>query len=154
VTLGPLEYLVVGFAGTNFDGSIADEIGRAVESGTIRLVDVVVIAKDEAGNAAVLEVDLKDDPRFRGFSNLLEGRVGLFTEEDVLDIAEMIPNNMAAAALLFEHRWAVRIKEAMISKNGFLISRSVIAPEIVEEVAAELEAAQADEAAAALGTGA
>jgi len=154
VTLGPLEYIVVGFVGNNFDGSIAAEIGRAVESGTIRLVDVVVIMKDEAGDAAVLEIDLKDDPRFRGFSNLLEGTTGLFTEEDVLAIAETIPNNMSAAALLFEHKWAVHIKEAMVRANGFLISRTVIAPEIVEEIAAELEAAQADEAAAALGTGA
>ncbi len=154
MTLGPLEYLVVGFAGPNFDGSIADEIGRAVESGTIRLVDVVVIAKDAAGDAAVLEVDLKNDPRFRGFSNLLEGTVGLFTEEDVLDIAASLPPDTAAAALLFEHRWAVRIKEAMIRANGFLVSRSVIAPEIVEEISAELDIAQADIAAQALGTGA
>jgi hypothetical protein len=154
VTLGPLEYIVVGFVGNNFDGSIAAEIARAVESGTIRLVDVVVIAKDVDGNATVLEVNLQDDPRFRSFSNLLEGTTGLFTEEDVLAIAETIPSNMAAAALLFEHKWAVHIKEAMERANGFLISRTVIAPEIVEEIAAELEAAQADEAAAALGTGA
>jgi hypothetical protein len=154
VTLGPLEYIVVGFTGTNFDGSIADEIGRAVESGTIRLVDLVFIGKDAEGNATILEVDLKDDPRFRGFSNLLEGTAGLFTAEDVVAIAETIPSDMAALALLFEHKWAVHIKEAMQRANGFLISRSVIAPEIVEEIAAELEAAQADEAAKALGTGA
>jgi hypothetical protein len=154
VTLGPLEYLVVGFTGPKFDGSIADEISRVVESGTIRLVDLVVIAKDAEGDAVVLEVDLKDDPRFASFSNLLEGRVGLFTEEDVTTIAESIPENTAAAALLFEHRWAVRIKEAMMQSGGFLVSRSVIAPEIVEEISAELDIAQADIAAQALGTGA
>ncbi len=154
MTLGPLEYIVVGFAGNNFDGSIADEIGRAVESGTIRLVDLVFIGKDEAGNATILEVDLKADPRFRGFASLLEGTAGLFTEEDVVAIAETIPSNMAALALLFEHKWAVHIKAAMQRANGFLISRTVIAPEIIEEIDAELEAAQADVAAKALGTGA
>jgi hypothetical protein len=151
VTLGPLEYTVVGFVGADFDGSIADEISRVVDSGTIRLVDAVMVAKDADGNAAVIEIDLKDDPRFAGFRSLLDGTVGLFTQEDVLSIAESIPADMAALAILFEHRWAVRIKEAMAAKNGFLISRTVIAPEIVEEISAELEAV---EAAAALEAGA
>ena len=140
MTLGPLEYTVVGFAGAEFDGTIADEISRVVDSGAIRIVDAVMIAKDADGNAAVIELDFKDDPRFASFSSLLAGTVGLFTEDDVLALAESIPADMAALAILFEHRWAVRIKEAMEAKNGFLISRSVIAPEIVEEIAAELEA--------------
>jgi hypothetical protein len=152
VTLGPLEYLVVGFTGPKFDGSIADEIGRVVESGIIRLVDVAFIAKDADGDVAVLEVDAKDDPAFAGFSNLIEGTVGLFTEEDIAAIAESIPEGTAAAALLFEHRWAIRIKEAMARSGGFLVSRSVIPPEVVEEVAAELEIAQAEIAAEALGS--
>ena len=49
MTLGPLEYTVIGFAGNNFDGSIADEIGRVVENGTIRIVDAVAIIKDAEG---------------------------------------------------------------------------------------------------------
>ena len=152
MTLGPLEYLVVGLTSPKFDGTIADEIARVVESGTIRLVDVVLIAKSPDGDAAIVQVDAKDDPAFASFSNLLEGTVGLFTEEDVVAIAETIPAGTAAAAFLFEHRWAVRIKEAMGRSGGALISRSVIAPEIVEEIAAELEAVQAEIAAEALGT--
>ena len=50
MTLGPLEYTVIGFEGNHFDGSIADEIRRVVESGTIALVDVVFITKDTDGN--------------------------------------------------------------------------------------------------------
>ena len=46
MTLGPLEYLVVGFQGNNFDGSIATEIEKVVSKGIISLVDVVFIARD------------------------------------------------------------------------------------------------------------
>ena len=49
MTLGPLEYTVIGFEGNRFDGSIADEVRRVVESGTIALVDVVFITKDSDG---------------------------------------------------------------------------------------------------------
>ena len=35
MTLGPLEYTVIGFEGNNFDGSIADELSRVIDSGVI-----------------------------------------------------------------------------------------------------------------------
>ena len=52
MTLGPLEYTVIGFEGNNFDGSIADEIAKVVESGTISLVDLVFVGKDDDGRRA------------------------------------------------------------------------------------------------------
>lgn len=35
---GPIDYVVVGFDGNKFDGSILREIGSAVNSGVIELV--------------------------------------------------------------------------------------------------------------------
>ena len=113
MTLGPLEYTVIGFEGNNFDGSIAREIAKVVENGTIALVDVVFIGRDGAGNPVILELDNKDDPRFAGFQNLVAGRMGLFTPEDLMEIAETLPDGASGLILLFEHRWAVAIKEAM-----------------------------------------
>jgi hypothetical protein len=138
--LGPLEYTVIGFAGNNFDGSIAREIGRVVENGTIRIVDAVGVLKDEAGDVAVIEIDAKSDPRFESLATLLEGTMGLFTPEDVATLAETLPANTSALVLLFEHRWAVHVKEAVQAAGGVLLARSVIAPEILEEASAELEA--------------
>ena len=51
-----------------------------------------------------------------------------------------LPTNTSALVLLFEHRWAVHIKEAIGAAGGFLISRETIAPEILEMVNAEIEA--------------
>jgi hypothetical protein len=138
--LGPLEYTVIGFAGNNFDGSIAREIGRVVENGTIRIVDAVGVLKDEAGDVAVIEIDAKSDPRFESLATLLEGTMGLFTPEDLATLAETLPANTSALVLLFEHRWAVHVKEAVQAAGGVLLARSVIAPEILEEASAELEA--------------
>src|SRR5918993_5048517 len=96
VTLGPLEYTVIGLTGNNFDGSIADEIGRVVENGTIRIVDAVAIIKDAAGDVAVVEIDAKSDPRFASIAPLLKGRMGLFTPEDLATLAEGIPDDTSA----------------------------------------------------------
>ena len=140
MTLGPLEYLVIGFEGATFDGSVAREIQKVVDKGIIRLVDVVFVGKDAAGNALVIELDAKDDPRFAAFAPLLADRMGLFTPEDLEMIAASLPADTAAVALLFEHRWAEDVKEAIVAKGGFLVDRVVIAPEILAEVSAELEA--------------
>jgi len=139
MTLGPLEYIVIGFEGTRFDGSVANEIGKVVENGTIRIVDAVVIAKNPAGDLAVVEIDAKDDPRFETLAPLLNDRLGLFTPEDLATIAVSMPSDTAALVLLFEHHWAVSIKEALQAANGTLIGRAVIPPEVLEEVGAELE---------------
>jgi Family of unknown function (DUF6325) len=141
MTLGPLEYLVIGFQGGKFDGSVAKEIEKVVEKKIIRLVDVVFVAKDSKNEAIILELDNKDDPRFASFASLLGDRMGLFTPEDLVDIAAMLPADTAGLILLFEHRWAEDIKEAIAAKGGFLVARSVIPPEVLAEVAAELDAA-------------
>jgi hypothetical protein len=139
MALGPLEYIVIGFEGTHFDGSVAHEIGKVVENGTIRIVDAVMLAKNAGGDLAVVEIDAKDDPRFETLAPLLKDRLGLFTAEDLAAIAVSMPSDTAALVILFEHHWAVSIKEALQAANGTLIGRAVIPPEVLEEVAAELE---------------
>jgi hypothetical protein len=137
--LGPLEYIVIGFAGNKFDGSIAREIERVVENGTIRLIDVVFVGKDSDGNAVILELDDRDDPRFASFAALLADRMGLLTPEDLEHVASELPADTSGMVMLFEHRWTEHIKEAMAAAGGFLVGRAVIPPEVLEGLSAELE---------------
>jgi len=143
MTLGPLEYLVIGFDRPDFQGEIAAEIQKVVDKRIIRLVDVVVVNKDAFGKVDIIELDNTDDPRFAGFSGLLEDRMGLLTPDDLTILDEGMPHNSAALVLLFEHRWAEHIKDAIGRAGGFLVSRQYIVPEALEMLNAELEAAGA-----------
>jgi hypothetical protein len=140
MTLGPLEYTVIGFDGNRFNGEIAREIGKVVDSGTIALVDVVFITKDIDGEPTVVELDAKEDPRFADFAGMLDGLMGLLTPDDIEKLANDLPANTSALVMLFEHRWAVGIKDAIIGAGGFLIARETLAPEALEALNAELEA--------------
>jgi hypothetical protein len=142
MTLGPLEYTVIGFDGNNFDGSIADELARVVESGVISVVDLVFVGKAEDGGVRIVELDNKEDPRFDAFAPMLDGLTGLLTEEDIEKIADELDPNTSALVIMFEHRWAVRLKEAMINAGGFLVARETIRPESLELLNAEIEAAE------------
>ncbi len=53
------------------------------------------------------------------------------------------PDDTSALALLFEHRWAEHLKDAIVSSGGFLVSRATVPPEILEELNAELDAVPA-----------
>jgi uncharacterized membrane protein len=141
VTLGPLEYTVIGFEGNRFNGEIAREIEKVVEKRIIRLVDVVFVTKDIDGEVSVVEIDNKDDRRFAGFAPMMSDLMGLLTPEDILQLAAELPTNTSALILLFEHRWAEKVKDAIQGAGGFLISRTTVAPEVLELVNAELEGA-------------
>jgi uncharacterized membrane protein len=143
MTLGPLEYIVIGFDRPDFTGRIATEIEKVVEKRIIRLVDVVVAQKDADGNVDVVEIDNVRDPKFASFAPLLEDRMGLLTPEDIISLAEGLPVDSAALILLFEHRWAEKIKDAIVEAGGFLVARQTVAPELLAAVNAELEAASA-----------
>jgi len=139
MTLGPLEYTVIGFDGNRFNGEIAKEIEKVVEKRIIRLVDVVFVTKDIDGDVTVVEIDNKDDKRFADFAPMMSDLMGLLTPEDIAQLADGLPTNTSALILLFEHRWAEKIKDAIAGAGGFLISRTTIAPEVLEMVNAELE---------------
>lgn len=140
MTLGPLEYLVIGFDGSNFDGSIARQIEKVVDKKIIRLVDVVFVGRDADGAAVIVELDNKDDPRFEAFAPLLADRMALLTPEDLETIADSLPLDTSGLVLLFEHRWAEDLKAALGAAGGFLIDRVVMPPDVLAEVSAELQA--------------
>jgi hypothetical protein len=140
MSLGPLEYIVIGFEGAKFDGSIAREVEKIVEKKIIRLVDVVFVTRDPDGAPVVVELSNTDDPRFASFAPLLVEMKALFTPEDLVEIADSLPVNTSGLVLLFEHRWAEDLKDAMAAAGGFLVGRVVIPPEVLAEVSAELEA--------------
>ena len=149
MTLGPLEYIVIGFDRNDFDGSIAREVEKVVEKKIIRLVDVVFIAREADGAQTIIELDNTDDPRFASFAPLLADLRGLFTPEDLSAIVDSLPLGTSGLAMLFEHRWAEDLKDAIGGAGGFLVNRGVAPPEVLQEVSAELEAA--DGAAASSG---
>jgi hypothetical protein len=142
MTLGPLEYVVVGFKADRFDGTIAKELEKIVAAGVIRIVDIVFVAKN-AGGTTIVEMDNKDDARFAGFRRLLADTQALFTRDDLDQLADTMPSGTAGLVLLFEHRWAEDIKDAMTERGGFLVSRSVIPADVLEDLSTELEQREA-----------
>ena len=50
MAMGPVQLLVVGFDEPDFQGEVMRELGRLRESDVVRLVDLLVVRKDDEGN--------------------------------------------------------------------------------------------------------
>ena len=139
--MGPIDYVVVAFEGNNFDGSILEELSKAVDSGVIRLIDLVFIVKDKDGNVAAGEIEDQSDDLKQLFGDLSdeEGNLDLITESDIDKVSEQLENDSAAGVLVIEHLWAKGLKKAIIDAGGTLVTDGRIHPEAVEEALAELE---------------
>ena len=56
MAMGPVQMLVLGFAEPNFTGKIAAELDRLRENEFVKIVDALVVNKDDDGNITQLQV--------------------------------------------------------------------------------------------------
>ena len=142
MAIGPIELLVVKFPGNQFKGEIAPALQELVESGTIRIIDLVFAIKDEEGTLAVLELNALGDERLAVFEPEPSELKGSLTEEDAKSLAGGLENNSSAAILLFENTWATKFADALRNANGELILNERVPRAVIDELIAELAAAQ------------
>lgn len=140
--LGPLDYVVVGFKGNNFNGSIVKELTKAVDSGVIRVLDLLFIIKDEDGSVIGGEFKDQSEDLKAAFGKLkVEEDMPLFTESDMDKVGELMENDTAAGVLIIEQLWAKGLKKAILDAGGSLIAEGRIHPEKAEAAAEDVYAA-------------
>jgi len=139
MAIGPVEYIVVGFPGNEFNGNVAPALAKLIESNTIRLLDLLFVGKDADGNVLAIEFDeLEELAEFAG----IEGDVGgIISEEDIAHVADALEPNSSAALLIWEDVWATEFAVAVRDSGGVLLEGARIPYEIVEAVFADLPAA-------------
>lgn len=138
--LGPIDYVAIGFKGNNFDGSIMDELSKAVESGVIRVVDLIFVIKDADGTVAAAEIEdqsaeLRTVAKKMGHS----GDMPLLSEADVDKMGQQMAPNTSAGILVIEHLWAKGLKRALMRAGGMLIADGRIHDDKVILAMAELD---------------
>jgi hypothetical protein len=134
--LGPVELLFVEFPGNQFTGEIIPALTELIEQGTIRVIDLVFVAKDADGNSVGIALEDLPDESKDAFTALVSEVAELIAEEDVEDLAEGLEPNSSAAILLFEHTWAIPFRDAIAGSGGRLVARLPITEEALAEIAA------------------
>jgi uncharacterized membrane protein len=130
--LGAVELLVIGFPENRFTGQIAPALTDLVDKGTIRVVDLLFISKDEEGAIVGLELSSVDEATRQAFEPLLANQESLLHDDDIEDVGEALEPGSSVAMILFEHTWASEFRRALVGAGGELIDSLRIAPETIE----------------------
>lgn len=140
--LGPVQLMVIAFDHPTFNGEAAAEINRLSEAGIIRLLDAIVVNKDDDGTVTTVEVTELDADEMIDMGATIGALIGLgaageagaelgailgaeaaadghvLDSPEIVDVLDEIPDGSAAAVVLLEHVWAIPLSNAIEGAGG------------------------------------
>ena len=131
MSVGPVEYLILGFPGNKFSGQIVPELAKLIDSGLIRIIDLTFISKDAAGGVKVVEYNAVEE--LAAFAGLDAEVGGILTGEDITYAASSLEPNSSAALLVWEDTWAAPFAAAVRKANGVILEGARIPRDIIEQ---------------------
>ena len=136
---GPVDVIVLAAGEPRFEGKVLAELKRQAASGIIRVLDAMILVKDESGVRKSLNLeDLPpEDKAAVGF--IETGTRGLFDSEDAATLWEGMVPGSAVVALAIEHTWAVALVNALDQAGMDVALNFRVPAPIVDEAFASLE---------------
>jgi uncharacterized protein DUF6325 len=138
--LGPVDYVVVEFpaGASNFTGEMAAELLALVDAGTIRVIDVLILTKNEDGTVDATELS---DVAELGALEAVEAELAdLLAAEDVEHLAAAMEPGSTAGVLIWENLWSAPFASAARRSGGQLIANGRIP---IQAIIASVEADEA-----------
>jgi hypothetical protein len=142
--LGPVDWIVVEFPGSRFNGQIAPALLDLVERDLVRVLDLLVLKKDDDGTLEAFELSDLDEGEIGELRTYESELAMLLSEEDVTSLAAAIEPGSSAAVLVWENSWAAPFASAVRRSGGQLVSSGRIP---IQALLAAIEADEKEEAA-------
>jgi len=139
--MGPVDYLVVEFPGSQMTGEGFPLLVDLVDRGLIKILDLVFVKKEEDGALMALQIaDLDGDGQldlavFEGASS------GLIGEDDLAEAGGVLEPGSSAGILVYENVWAAPFAAALRRGGGQLVASGRIP---VQALLAAVDAADSD----------
>jgi len=168
MTIGPLQLVFIRLKDEQRTLPISQELKAVRKNGIIRLVDMLYVTKDMTGKLVSKEISDLSEAEKAQYGIILQGLLGMraaqksgekvdeiakamsltpgdfgINSEQVKMMSDGLPNGGSAMLVLFEHLWAVRLKEAMLNAGGELVTQGILSPETLALGGTTLEEAMA-----------
>ena len=152
MAFGPIQILVVGFEDPEFTGEIRAELERLRDNDVVRLVDLLVVRKDDDGNVERMQHSDLSQEELEDFGAVVGALIGVgadgeegaeagailgaaamegghvFESKDTWYVDDAIPPGSAAAIALLEHHWAIGLRDAIHNAGGFHLADAWVHP--------------------------
>jgi hypothetical protein len=130
---GPVDVIVLAMGEPKFDGTAMNEIKSAVDAGSIRVLDAMVIIADEGGEMWALDIEDMPAEEKAALGFIETGTRGLFDSEDAAAFMEGMVPGSAIAALAIENAWAVPVMNALADAGVELALHNRIPAPVVDD---------------------
>ena len=140
--LGPVDWIVVEFPGSKFNGEIAPALADLVERDLIRVLDLLILKKESDGTLEAFELSDLDEAEVGGLRSHEAELAMLLSEEDVNTVAAAIEPGSSAAVLVWENTWAAPFGSAVRRAGGQLVASGRIP---IQAMLAAIEADDEDD---------
>jgi uncharacterized membrane protein len=141
-SMGPVDYLVVEFPDARMTGDSLPRLLDLVDRGTVRILDLVFIRKEQDGSVTMLQVNDLDGDGELDFQVLEGASSGLVGRDDIDDASSVIEPGSAAAIVLYENLWAIPFVTALREVGAQLVASGRIP---LPDLVTALDAAEATE---------
>jgi hypothetical protein len=142
--IGPVELIMIDFEGNRFNGEVAPALFDLVDRGIVRIIDLSLIIKDEAGDVLIYEAQELSPEVAAALEKISPDMAGLMSEQDIIDLAAEMPANTTALTMLVEHKWATDFAQAVRASGGELVMAQRIPGDLVDAARAGLLEATRD----------
>lgn len=133
---GPVDFLVVELPTDRAtDGAAFPHLVDLVDRGIVRVLDLVVIRREDDGAVTVVALDELDGAT--GLAEFEGARSGLLGDDDLVEAANAVEFGRTAAILVYENSWAAPFATAL-RRNGAQLVASGRIP--VQAILASLDA--------------
>jgi hypothetical protein len=138
--MGPVDYVLIEWTGSQPTGEALPHLVELVDNGTIRILDIAFITKDEAGEVAGIEIadlgsQVEEVSIFEGASS------GIISDDDTVEAAQALEPGTSAALLVYENVWAAPFAAAVRRSGGQLVASGRIPVQAIIAALDETEAA-------------
>jgi uncharacterized membrane protein len=155
--IGPVQLISIGFdPEANFEGRIVDELAELEKERTIRILDLLFIARDTDSDEVVV-VEHQGTESMGGIVGALLGfefegdeerpapgrtddHAFGFSQAEIEQMAAGLEPGGSAGLLLIEHVWARKLRRAVRDAGGRLLAEGFLTPETIAAVEPELAA--------------
>jgi uncharacterized membrane protein len=131
---GPVEILLLGFDGDRPGEALREALLELIDEKTIALLDLVFVARSEAGDPRIIEIE--DLPERTQLPDLDLGELGLAGLEDIEELAGQLPPGSSAAVLVVELTWARHFASVLAASGGAVLHQERIPAPVVNAVLA------------------
>jgi uncharacterized membrane protein len=136
-SIGPVDFAVILFEGNEFNGQVAPAVAELQDSGTVRIIDLAFVYKDDDGSVTIVEAE--DSEVADAFARVTGSQFDLLNDEDLDEVGAGLDPGSSALVVVWENTWSARLAAAVRDSNGQVIVMERVPRENVLRALAALD---------------